>query len=191
VSSESAWIAVQTSDVADHSRQVKRTDRKDTECAPLAQEGLSRKLYPSDLTDEQWATVEPLVPPAKQSPRGGRPREGDMREVLHTMFSLNRSGCPWDMLPHDVLPKSTVYDFFAPWRATIYRTKWSMDCANERIWKRGASPICLKLSRLVHQRGLALGTTFPGRSAFCQPLLASFPFPFCLHSSIALSHWLS
>jgi putative transposase len=39
-----------------------------------------------------------------------------MREVLNTIFYLNRSGCHWDMLPHDVLPKSTVYDSFAPWR---------------------------------------------------------------------------
>jgi putative transposase len=39
-----------------------------------------------------------------------------MREVLNTLFYLNRSGCPWDMLPHDLLPKSTVYDSFAPWR---------------------------------------------------------------------------
>jgi len=39
-----------------------------------------------------------------------------MREVLHTLFSLNRSGCQWDLLPHDVLPKSTVYDSFSQWR---------------------------------------------------------------------------
>src|SRR2546422_9982220 len=39
-----------------------------------------------------------------------------MREVLNTIFYLNRSGCQWDMLPHDVLPKSTVYDYFAQWR---------------------------------------------------------------------------
>ena len=76
----------------------------------------SRKKYPSDLTDEQWAIVEPLIPPAKQRPRGGRPREVDMREVLNTILSLNRSGCQWDMLPHDVLPKSTAYDDCAQWR---------------------------------------------------------------------------
>jgi putative transposase len=76
----------------------------------------SRKRYQSDLTDEQWAIVEPMIPPAKQHPRGGRPREVDMREVLNTIFSLNRSGCQWDMLPHDVLPKSTVYDYFTQWR---------------------------------------------------------------------------
>jgi putative transposase len=60
--------------------------------------------------------VEPLVPPAKQSPRGGRPRQVDLREVLNTLFYLNRSGCQWDMLPHDLLPNSTVYDYCAQWR---------------------------------------------------------------------------
>src|SRR5713226_5836257 len=82
----------------------------------MGQEGSSRKVYPSDLTDEQWAIVEPMIPPAKQNPRGGRPREVDMREVLNTICYLNRSGCQWDMLPHDLLPKSTVYDYFAQWR---------------------------------------------------------------------------
>jgi putative transposase len=82
----------------------------------MGQEGSSRKVYPSDLTDEQWAIVEPMIPPAKQNPRGGRPREVDMREVLNTIFYLNRRGCQWDMLPHDLLPKSTVYDYFAQWR---------------------------------------------------------------------------
>lgn len=75
-----------------------------------------RKKYPSDLTDEQWAIVAPLIPPAKQGPRGGHPRTVDMREVLNTLLYLNRSGCQWDMLPHDVLPKSTAYDDFAQWR---------------------------------------------------------------------------
>ena len=75
-----------------------------------------RKTYPSDLTDEQWAIVAPLIPPAKSGLRGGHPRQVDMREVLNTLFYLNRSGCQWDMLPHDLLPKSTVYDYFAQWR---------------------------------------------------------------------------
>jgi putative transposase len=75
-----------------------------------------RKQYPSELTDEQWAIVAPMIPPAKQSPRGGHPRTVNMREGLNTIFSLNRSGCQWDMLPHDLLPKSTVYDYFAQWR---------------------------------------------------------------------------
>src|SRR5919206_892599 len=82
----------------------------------MVQSGQRRKKYPSDLTDEQWAIVEPLLPPAKQSPRGGRPRKVNMREVLNTLLYLNRSGCQWDMVPHDLLPKSTVYDYFARWR---------------------------------------------------------------------------
>lgn len=72
-----------------------------------------RKPYKTDLTDEQWAIVEPLVPPAKH---GGRHREVDIREVLNTVFYQNRTGCQWDMLPHDLLPKSTVYDYFKAWR---------------------------------------------------------------------------
>ena len=82
----------------------------------MLQKAQSRKKYPSDLTDEQWAIVAPLIPPAKSGPRGGHPRQVDMREVLNTLFYLNRSGCQWDMLPHDLLPKSTVYDYFAQWR---------------------------------------------------------------------------
>src|SRR5512138_2333738 len=71
-----------------------------------------RKPYPSDLTDEQWEIVRPLIPVS----RVGRPREGDMREVLNAIFYLDRAGCPWDMLPHDFPPKSTVSDYFAQWR---------------------------------------------------------------------------
>src|SRR5216684_9190218 len=82
----------------------------------MVQKGQLRKKYPSDLTDEQWAIVGPMIPPAKQGKRGGRPRKVDMREVLNTIFYLNRSGCQWEMLPHDLLPKSTVYDYFAQWR---------------------------------------------------------------------------
>src|SRR5499433_2357849 len=82
----------------------------------MLKENQSRKNYPSDLTDTQWTLVEPLLPPAKSHQRGGRPRKVDLREVLNTIRYLHRSGCQWDMLPHDLLPKSTVYDYFAQWR---------------------------------------------------------------------------
>lgn len=71
-----------------------------------------RKLYPSDLTAAQWEIIRPLIPVHKV----GRPRLVDMRAVLNTILYLVRSGCQWDMLPHDLLPKSTVYDYFAQWR---------------------------------------------------------------------------
>jgi putative transposase len=57
--------------------------------------------------------MELLVPPAKH---GGRHREVDIREVFNTIFYQNKTGCQWDMLPHDLLPKSTVYDYFKAWR---------------------------------------------------------------------------
>jgi len=71
-----------------------------------------RKPYPSDLTDSQWAIIEPLIPVHEV----GRPRTNDMREVLNAIFYLNRSGCQWDMLPHDLPARSTVYNHFAQWR---------------------------------------------------------------------------
>ena len=73
----------------------------------------TRKPYLTDLTDEQWSILAPLIPAAKP---GGRPRSVDMREVLNTILYLNRTGCQWDLLPHDLLPKSTVYEYFAQWR---------------------------------------------------------------------------
>jgi putative transposase len=71
-----------------------------------------RKAYPSDLTDRQWAIIKPLIPVNTV----GRPRQVCMREVLNAIFYLNRSGCQWDMLPHDLPAKSSVYDYFAQWR---------------------------------------------------------------------------
>jgi putative transposase len=71
-----------------------------------------RKPYPSDLTDQQWEIIDPLIPVH----RVGRPRTVNMREVLNTIFYQAKSGCQWDMLPHDLLPKSTVFDYFSQWR---------------------------------------------------------------------------
>ena len=74
-----------------------------------------RKRYLSDLTDDQWRILEPLLP-APRTQHGGAPRRVDMRAVLDTLLYQNRTGCQWDMLPHDLLPKSTVYEYFAQWR---------------------------------------------------------------------------
>jgi transposase len=73
----------------------------------------ARKPYPTDLTDEQWAILEIAIPEAKP---GGRPRSVDMREIINALLYINRSGCQWDMLPHDLPPKSTVYEYFSAWR---------------------------------------------------------------------------
>ena len=71
------------------------------------------KIYPSDLTDEQWAVLAPYIPECKH---GGRHRVVDIRLVVHAIFYRNKSGCPWRMLPKDFPPWETVYYYFAQWR---------------------------------------------------------------------------
>jgi len=82
----------------------------------MAQQEQPRRKSPSDVTDEPWAIVALLIPPTKQRSRGGRPRKVHMREVLPTLCSLNRRGCPGERVPHALLPKRTVSDAFGPWR---------------------------------------------------------------------------
>lgn len=60
-----------------------------------------RRAYPSDVTDEEWVILEPLIPPAKP---GGRPRTVNMREVIDALFYLDRTGAQWRALPHDFPP---------------------------------------------------------------------------------------
>lgn len=71
-----------------------------------------RRPYRTDLTDEQWEVLEPLLPSSKP---GGRPRTVDLREVINTLLYIERTGCQWDTIPHGLLPKSTVYTYFQAW----------------------------------------------------------------------------
>ena len=54
---------------------------------------MTRQRYPTDLTDAQWAILEPLIPPAKP---GGRPRRMEMREIVNAIFYVTRTGIPWE-----------------------------------------------------------------------------------------------
>ena len=74
---------------------------------------ITRKAYPSDQTDGQWALIGPLLPPEK--PRGAK-RTVDLREVVNTVLYVSRTGCQWRYIPHDLLPKSTVFDYFRAWQ---------------------------------------------------------------------------
>jgi putative transposase len=74
---------------------------------------MSRKPYPSDLTEVQWENIEPLFPPPKT---GGRPREYDNRALVNGILYVTRSGCSWRMLPHDFPPWQSVYGYFRRWR---------------------------------------------------------------------------
>src|SRR5881398_1344537 len=68
--------------------------------------------YPSDVTDAQWALIEPHLPVYP----GGRPRKTDLRDVLDAIFYILRTGCQWRYLPVDFPPRSTVWRYFDEWR---------------------------------------------------------------------------
>ena len=78
---------------------------------------MTRKPYPTDLTDDQWDRLAPYLPrPKSGGPKGGRPRAADLREVVNALFYHARAGGGWRMLPHDFPPWPTVYDYFRAWR---------------------------------------------------------------------------
>lgn len=72
----------------------------------------SRLRYPSDLTDNEWNLVEPLIPPGK---RGGDKRTVVMREVVNGLMYILSTGCQWRAIPKDLPPRSTLYDYFDLW----------------------------------------------------------------------------
>ena len=71
-----------------------------------------RLRYPSDLTEAEWAHVEPIIPPAK---RGGNRRHVDEREVVNGLMYVLSTGCQWRAVPKDLPPRSTLYDYFDRW----------------------------------------------------------------------------
>ena len=74
---------------------------------------MERNPYPGDVTDEQWSLIESRIPPEKP---GGRPRSVVMREVINGILYLNRTGCSWRMLPHDLPPWGTVHYYYRCFR---------------------------------------------------------------------------
>src|SRR5262249_9935123 len=92
----------------------------------------SRLRYPSDLPDEEWAHVAPVIPPAKP---GGNKRTVDVREVMNGVMYVLSTGCQWRALPKDLPPKSTVHDYFILWSSralSIASTMHSMSPAASR-----------------------------------------------------------
>ena len=72
----------------------------------------SKLRYPSDLTDEEWSHVAPLIPPAK---RGGAKRTVDVREVVNGLMYILGTGCQWRAIPKDLPPRSTLHGYFELW----------------------------------------------------------------------------
>ena len=95
--------------------------------------------YPSDLSDPEWALIEPFIPPAK---RGGRKREVDVREVLNGILYVLGTGCQWRALPKDLPPKSTVHNYFRLWEwdGTLERIHHELYVMTRELEGREASP---------------------------------------------------
>jgi len=91
-----------------------------------------RKGYPTDITDKEWAVLEPLLP----VPATGRPRKYSQREMVNSLLYLDRTGCSWRMLPHDLPPWQAVYAYF---RKLQRAGTWTVvnDCLRERIRQEG------------------------------------------------------
>lgn len=71
-----------------------------------------RKPYPSDLTDQQWEHLKPFIEVEQTE---GRPREVNLREVVNTLLYVHKSGIQWSMIPHDLIAKSTAYEYHRKW----------------------------------------------------------------------------
>jgi putative transposase len=89
-----------------------------------------RRRYPTDLTDQEWALLAPLIPPPKP---GGRPALHDRRELVDAMLYWLRSGGAWRLLPHDFPPWQTVYHYWRAWRR---QGRWEQILARLRAQER-------------------------------------------------------
>jgi putative transposase len=140
---------------------------------------MTRKLYPSDLTDEQWAILAPMIPPPRKNVR---PRQADMREVLNAILYLLRTGCPWRHMPHDLPPYRTVYYYFAKWRKCGVWKKIH-DKLHERLRElkgRQATPSAAILDsqsvKTTEKGGLRAVTTLARRLKDASAILSSIPW---------------
>src|SRR6516164_4925169 len=99
----------------------------------------SKLRYPSDLTDDEWAHVEPLIPPAK---RGGNKRHVEVREVMNGIMYILSTGCQWRAIPKDLPPRSTLFDYLDLWGydGTLDRIHHALYVACREQGEREASP---------------------------------------------------
>jgi transposase len=99
----------------------------------------SRLRYPSDLTDEEWARVAPLIPPGR---RGGNRRHVDVREVMNGIMYVLSTGCQWRAIPKDLPPRSTLFDYLDlwSWDGTLGRVHHALYVQCREREEREASP---------------------------------------------------
>jgi transposase len=99
----------------------------------------SRLRYPSDLTDQEWKLIEPLIPPAK---RGGNKRTVDVREIVNGLMYILSMGCQWRAIPRDLPPRSSVYDYLDlwSWDGTLDRIHYALYVECRKHLEREVSP---------------------------------------------------
>jgi transposase len=99
----------------------------------------SRLRYPSDLTDEEWALVAPLIPPAK---RGGNKRHVNVRDVMNGIMYVLSTGCQWRAIPKDLPARSTLFDYLDlwSWDGTLERIHHALYVQCRELEEREASP---------------------------------------------------
>jgi len=130
-----------------------------------------RKLrYPSDVTDEEWSHVAPLIPPAK---RGGNRRHGNEREVVNGLMYILSTGCQWRAIPKDLPARSTLYDYFDLWSydGTLERLHHALYMKCREQASREASPTAaiidsqsVKSAQKGGARSIRMATTRARRS---------------------------
>jgi transposase len=126
-----------------------------------------RRAYPSDLTNGQWAVIEPMIPDATP---GGRPRRAPKRDIVEAILYLLRAGCSWRLLPHDFPPWQTVYHYLRRWeREGVWaRVHHMLVMADRARAGREASPsaaiIDSQTVRTADQKGGSKATTPAKRS---------------------------
>jgi transposase len=133
--------------------------------------------YPSDVTEEEWAEIAPLIPSAR---RGGRKRSVNIREVFNGLLYVLSTGCQWRAIPKDFPPRSTIFDYLARWQAdgTLGRIHTALYVRCREQAERSPTPTaCILDSQSVKSaekgggpligRGLTRASRSKGRSDTC------------------------
>lgn len=132
--------------------------------------------YPSDLTEEQWKLLEPLIPLAKP---GGRHRSVNMREILNGILYVSRTGCAWRSLPHDFPPWGTVHWYYRQFRLAGVWSKIH-DHLRERVRRKvGRKPTpraaVLDSQSVKTEKGGTVATMRARRSKAANAIFSSIP----------------
>src|SRR6267154_2992512 len=116
------------------------------------------RRYPSDLDDEEWADLEPLLPPLRTGGRG-RPPVHSRRAIVNAIVYAGRAGCAWRYLPKDFPPWQTVYGYFAAWRddGTLQRVHDQLRDAARTAAGRNITP-----TAVIDPQSVRAADTVPG-----------------------------